>query len=93
MHQPTRKIEVDEAAALALERRAAEIGTSVAAVVSELVLLDQQPTNVSALEVAELDRRWANVKAGEATVPHKKVAKWLKSWGSPIQSPGLRNEG
>jgi hypothetical protein len=75
MNQPMRKIEVDEATAQVLERRAAEIGTSVAAVVSELVLLDRQPAHVSAAELVELDRRWASVKAGEATVPHEKVAK------------------
>ena len=79
MNQPMRRIEIDEAAARDLERRAAEIGRSVAAVVSELVLLDQQPTHVSAAELAELDRRWASVKAGEATVPHEKVAEWLKT--------------
>ena len=43
MNQPMRKIGVDEATAKALEKRAAEIGTSIAAVVSELVLRDQQP--------------------------------------------------
>jgi hypothetical protein len=36
MNQPLRKIEVDEATAQILKRRAAEIGTSVAAAVSEL---------------------------------------------------------
>jgi len=87
MNQPMRKIEVDEATAQILERRAAEIGTSVAAVVSELVLLDQQPMPVSAAELAELDRRWASIKAGEATVPHEKVAKWLKTWGEPDSKP------
>jgi predicted transcriptional regulator len=87
MDQPTRRIEIDEATARALERRAAEIGISIAAVVSELVLLDQQPTHVSAAELAELDRRWASVKAGEATVPHEKVAEWLKTWGEPDSKP------
>jgi predicted transcriptional regulator len=87
MNQPMRRIEIDEATARALERRAAEIGISVAAVVSELVLLDQQPTHVSAAELAELDPRWASVKAGEATVPHEKVAEWLKTWGEPDSKP------
>jgi hypothetical protein len=87
MNQPTRRIEIDKATARGLERRAAEIGISVAAVVSELVLLDQQPTHVSAAELADLDRRWASVKAGEATVPHEKVADWLKTWGEPDSKP------
>jgi len=42
---------------------------------------------VSAAELAELDRRWASIKAGEATVPHEKVAKWLKTWGEPDSKP------
>ena len=83
MNQPMRKIEVDEATAQALERRAAEMGTSVAAVVSELVLLDR-PTPVSP---AELDRRWAKIKAGEATVPHEEVASWLETSGEPNSEP------
>ena len=86
MNQPMRKIEVDEATAQALERRAAEMGTSVAAVVSELVLLDR-PTPVSPAELAELDRRWAKIKAGEATVPHEEVASWLETSGEPNSEP------
>jgi predicted transcriptional regulator len=81
-----RKIEVDEATAQALERRAAEMGTSVAALVSELVLLDQ-PTAVSPADLAEIDRRWAKIKAGEATIPHEKVANWLETWGEPNSEP------
>jgi len=86
MNQPMRKIEVDEATAQALERRAAEMGTSVAAVVSELALLDR-PTPVSPAELAELDRRWAKIKAGEATIPHEKVASWLETWGDRNSEP------
>jgi hypothetical protein len=86
MNQPMRKIEVDEATAQALERRAAEMGISVAAVVSELVLLDR-PTAVSPAELAELDGRWARIKAGEATIPHEKVGSWLETWGDPNSEP------
>ena len=83
-----RKIEVDEATAEALEKRAAEIGTSVAAVVSELVFLDQQPRRISDEELAALDRQWARIQAGkEKTVPHEKVAKWLETWGDPDSKP------
>ena len=66
MNQPMRKIEVDEATAEALEKRATEI---------------------SAEELAELDRRWAKIKAGEPTVPHEKVARWLETWGDPDPRP------
>jgi predicted transcriptional regulator len=33
-------------------------------------------------ELAELDRRWAAVRAGEATVPHEEVVRWLATWGT-----------
>jgi hypothetical protein len=81
-----RKIEVEEATARALERRAAEVGMSIAAVVSELELLDEPP-HVSVEELAELDRFWTNVRAGEATVPHREVAKWLESWSDSDGKP------
>jgi predicted transcriptional regulator len=38
-------------------------------------------------ELAELDRRWAAVEAGEATVPHEKVVRWLETWGTPAFTP------
>jgi hypothetical protein len=38
-------------------------------------------------DVAELDRRWAAVQAGQPTVPHDKVVRWLRTWGSPAYKP------
>jgi predicted transcriptional regulator len=38
-------------------------------------------------EIAELDRRWAAVEAGEPTVPHDEVVQWLKTWGTPAFRP------
>jgi hypothetical protein len=34
-------------------------------------------------EVAELDRRWATIETGEATVSNDAVVRWLRTWGSP----------
>ena len=84
MNQLMRKIEVDEATAKALEKRAAEIGASVAAVVSELVRLDQQPADISDEELAALD-----TAVGENSIRGRadRTAKWLETWGILIVKP------
>jgi predicted transcriptional regulator len=42
-------------------------------------------------ELAELERRWTAIEAGEATVPHDKVVRWLETWGTPAFRPwGVR---
>jgi hypothetical protein len=33
--------------------------------------------------MAQLDQQWAVIKAGEPTVPHQDVVRWLDTWGSP----------
>jgi predicted transcriptional regulator len=38
-------------------------------------------------ELAELERRWAAIEAGEATVPHDEVVQWLETWGTPAFRP------
>lgn len=38
-------------------------------------------------QVAELDRRWAAIEAGEATIPHEEVVRWLETWGTPAFRP------
>jgi predicted transcriptional regulator len=38
-------------------------------------------------ELAELERRWAAIEAGEATVPHDEVVRWLETWGTPAFRP------
>jgi len=78
MSDKGRSIEVDEGTAAALESRAAERGVSVSQVVAELV-----PLAVDSETIAELDRRWAAIEAGEPTVPHEDVVRWLKTWGTP----------
>jgi predicted transcriptional regulator len=82
----TDTIEVDKATADTLKARAAERGISVADLLAE-VARESGPVAVDAEEIAELDRRWAKVKAGEATVPHDEVVRWLGTWGTPAFKP------
>jgi hypothetical protein len=48
----------------------------VSQIVAELV-----PFAIDDEAVAELDRRWAAVEAGAATVPHEQVERWLRTCG------------
>ena len=81
MSTKTESIEVDSETAAVLKARAAERGISVAEVVAELV-----PSSDDEL-VAELDRRWAAIEAGEPTIPHDEVRAWLQTWGTPEFKP------
>lgn len=83
MSASKRTIEVDDATAAALEFRAAETGLSVPELLAEMVALRSAPAEVSAAELTELDRQWAAIKAGEPTVPHEDVVRWLETWGTP----------
>jgi predicted transcriptional regulator len=38
-------------------------------------------------EIAELDRRWAAIEAGEPRVSHDEVVRWLETWGTPAFRP------
>lgn len=78
----TESIELDGATVAALKKQAAERGVSVSQLVAELVPL---ATDDAAL--AELDRRWAAIERGEATVPHVDVERWLRTWGTPEFRP------
>jgi len=82
-----RTIEVDDATAAALESRAAEAGLSVSELLAEMIAQRSEPAEASAEELAELDRQWASIKAGEPTVPHAEVVRWLDTWGSPGFKP------
>ncbi len=46
-----------------------------------------EPLAIDPDELAELDRRWAAIEAGEATVPHDEVVRWLETWGTPAFRP------
>jgi hypothetical protein len=83
MNAPKRLIEVDEQTATTLEARAAERGLSVPDLVAELAAdaASQQAPSID--DIAELDRRWAAIEAGEATTSNDAVVQWLRTWGSP----------
>jgi predicted transcriptional regulator len=80
-------IEVDERTADALKTRAAELGVTVSELVAELAALDTEPIVVESDEIAELDRRWTKIEAGQSTVPHTRVVRWLRTWGTPRFRP------
>ena len=63
MTAKTESIEIDSATAAALKTRAAERGVSVSQLVAELV-----PLAIDDEALAELDRRWAVIEKGGATV-------------------------
>ena len=75
-------IEVDENTAERLKAHAAGRGVSVSEVVAELL-----PLAVDHDALAELDRRFDSVQAGEATVPHARVETWLQTWGTADFKP------
>ena len=78
-----RKIEVDDATATALEARAAAVGVSVSQLIAQLVSSAGGSAKVSSEELDELDRQWAAIKAGQPTVAHADVVRWLDTWGTP----------
>jgi hypothetical protein len=66
------KIEIDERTADVLHARAAELGVTVSELVAELATLDSEPIAVDSDEIAELDRRWKKIEAGQPTIPHER---------------------
>ncbi len=90
MTHQTATIEVDQATADTLRTRAAERGISVAQLLAEIAS-ESGSVAADAADIAELDRRWAKVIAGEATVPHDDVVRWLDTWGTPAFKP-LRDQ-
>jgi predicted transcriptional regulator len=86
MNVKLRKIEVDDATATALEARAAAAGVSVSELIAQLVSLAGGPAKVPSEELDDLDRQWAAIKAGEPTVAHDDVVRWLDTWGTPKQA-------
>jgi hypothetical protein len=87
MNVKLRNIEVDDATATALEARAAAVGVSVPELVAQLVSLASGSAKVSPAELDDLDRQWAAIKAGEPTVVHADVVRWLDTWGTPDFRP------
>jgi predicted transcriptional regulator len=87
MNVKQRMIEVDDATATALEARAAAVGVSVSELIAQLVSLTGGSAKVSSGELDELDRQWAAIKAGEPTIAHDDVVRWLDTWGTPSFRP------
>jgi predicted transcriptional regulator len=81
------KIEVDERTADVLQARAAELGVTVSELLAELATLDSEPIAAEPDAIAELDRRWKKIEAGQAAVPHERVVRWLRTWGTPRFRP------
>jgi hypothetical protein len=77
------KIDVDERTAEVLRSRAAELGVTVSELVAELATLDSDSVSVESNEIAELDRRWKKIEGGAPTIPHERVVRWLRTWGTP----------
>jgi hypothetical protein len=77
------KIDIDERTAELLRSRAAELGVTVSELVAELATLDSDPVAVESDEIAELDRRWKKIEGGAPTIPHERVVRWLRTWGTP----------
>jgi hypothetical protein len=69
--------------AIALEARAAERGLSVPDLVAEMTAIVTSQDELFTDDVAELDRRWATIEAGEPTISNDVVVRWLGTWGSP----------
>ena len=86
MSSKTHTIEVDEATADALKARADERGMTVAQLLADIAA-ESGPVTVDPEEIAELDRRSAAIEAGEPTVPHEEVVRWLETWGTPAFRP------
>lgn len=83
MNVKVRQIEVDPATAEALEARAAAAGLSVRELLAQMVALDDAAVKLSPEEAADLDGQWAAVKAGQPTIAHDDVVRWLDTWGTP----------
>jgi predicted transcriptional regulator len=87
MTAKTQTIEVDEATAATLRRRAAAQGLTVSELVAGMTALQSAPVELPSGDIAALDRQWAAIAAGEATVAHEDVARWLETWGTPAFKP------
>ena len=80
-------IELDDRTAALLETRDASRGVSVGEMIAELVSFAEPDAAVTGGELAELERQWEAIEAGEPTVPHEKVVRWLGTWGTPDFKP------
>ena len=80
-------IELDEATATALKERADERGMTVPDLLAEFAREHREPIDTDADQLAELDKRWASIEAGQPTVRNDRVIRWLETWGTPAYKP------
>jgi len=88
MTRKTHTIELDEETAVALRERADERGMTVPDLLAQLAHEEREPVDVDADQIAELDRRWAAVAAGQPTVSNATVVRWLETWGTQLPGRG-----
>ena len=87
MPPKTYTIEVDEATAEALRARSAEMGISVAELLTELAASETGvPDSAESDQLAELERR-ARRADQSGTVDNDRVVRWLESWGTSRFKP------
>jgi hypothetical protein len=55
--------------------------------VAEPTSPEERIGSLSPEKINELDRQWAAIKAGEPTVAHDDVVRWLDTWGTPDFGP------
>jgi len=67
--------------------RAEAQGMSVAELIADMTAISSTPVVLSSADLADLDRQWASVTSGEATVSHDEVTRWLHRWGTPSFKP------
>ncbi len=87
----TETVIFDEATATALKKRAEERGVTVSDLVASYLDEDAAPEGIAGEQIEELDRRWASVQAGEPTVTHESVVRWLSTWGTRQISRAVLN--
>jgi len=103
MNPKTRMIEVDRATAKALDERAAELGTTVAEFIAEMVGVDDSwPKGLEQMRsagrgpwapsvLAEDARRYEAFERTGEGVPWDEVQAWIRSWGTPDELPKPRS--
>lgn len=99
MNLKTRTIEIDIATAQALEARAAELGTSVSELISNLAGVSDQPIRDfeemrrasrgpwAPSVLAEDARRYEAFERTGEGVPWEEVRTWIRSWGTAQELP------
>jgi hypothetical protein len=75
-------IEVNERTAAVLRARAAELGVTVSELVTDLATLHCDTVVSNSDVIGELDQRWKKIAGGAPTIPHERVVRWMRTWGT-----------